>query len=88
MKYKKFLKTLIIYQKAKKIINSDLEWRDKFDKIFSDKISGKVKFDWCDTDTSYQEDVEAFMRGFDEYMKKKKNITKKIIIDLNNILTL
>jgi hypothetical protein len=78
MKYKKLLK---IHQKAKRIVDSDLEWDDKFDKIFSRKIARKVKFEWYDPDTSYQEDVEAFMREFDEYMKKQEIISKQINID-------
>ena len=67
MKYNKVLK---IYEKAKNIVNSDLEWSEKYDKIFSKKIAGKVNFEWYDPDTSYQEDVEYFMNGFKEYIDK------------------
>ena len=65
MEYQELIK---IYNKAKIIVASTLSWEAKYDLIFSEEISRKVRFDWCDPDTSYQEDVEAFMKGFDEYM--------------------
>lgn len=67
-----------IYQRAKKIVASDLEWEDKYDMIFSDDVSKKVRFDYYDPDTSYQEDVEAFMYGFEEYMEKERIIFNQI----------
>lgn len=67
-----------IYERAKRIVSSDLEWEDKYDLIFSDEISKKIKFDWCDPDTSYQEDVEAFMNEFDRYMRKQLIIHNQI----------
>jgi len=69
-----------IYQKAKRIVSSKLDWEDKYDMIFSDEISKKFKFDWFDPDTSYKEDVLAFMVGFDEYMKKQQIIKTQIDI--------
>ena len=67
-----------IYQRAKRIIASDLEWEDKYDMIFSDEISKKVNFNWYDPDTSYEEDVLAFMSAFDEYMEKQEIISRQI----------
>lgn len=67
-----------LYKRAKRIVSSDLEWEDKYDMIFSEEISKKFDFDWCDPDTSYQEDVEAFMVGFDNYMKKQKIVFEQI----------
>jgi len=63
-----------VYIKAKKIFESDLEWKDKFHLIFSDEISKKVNLDYCDPDTSYEEDVSAFMDAFDEYFEKWKKV--------------
>ena len=58
-----------IYDRANKIVASDLDWGKKYDLIFSDDISKKVRFNYYDPDTSYREDVLAFMDGFDEYIK-------------------
>jgi hypothetical protein len=59
---------------AHKIVDSDLSWKAKYDLIFSDDISMKVKLDYYDPDTSYEEDVYAWMTAFDEYLGKYKNI--------------
>jgi hypothetical protein len=59
-----------IYEEAVHIYTSDVEWEEKYDKIFSDEISKKVYhlFDWYDPDTSYEEDVTAFMIAFKNYI--------------------
>jgi len=65
-----------IYDKAKKIYEAeDLDDEEKYDMIFSDEISRKVSFDYYDPDTSYEEDVAAFMRGFEEHIEiiQRKN---------------
>ncbi len=70
-----------ILQKANSIFDSkELEWEEKYDMIFCDKISTRVYdlFDWYDPDTTYEEDVTSFMRAFNEYVEdrnKKTNIT-------------
>lgn len=50
-----------------------LDWEQKYDQIFSDDISVKVfnlvRLDYCDPDTSYEEDVTAFINAFNEKMK-------------------
>jgi ATP:corrinoid adenosyltransferase len=66
-----------IYDKAKKIYEAkDLEAEEKYDMIFSDEISRKVNFDYYDPDTSYEEDVAAFMRGFEEYIETVQRKSK------------
>ena len=60
-----------IYKEAKEIFESSISWKAKYDLIFSDRISKKVSFDWYDPDTSYEEDVTYFMKGFDSYMNEK-----------------
>lgn len=69
---------LKIYERAKRIVASDLEWDEKYDMIFSEEISRKVKFDYYDPDCGYDDDVLAFMQGFDEYMKKQSIIKNQI----------
>jgi len=54
---------------AHEIINSNLSWNVKYDLIFSDDMSSKVKLDYYDPDTSYEEDVLAWIGAFDEYLK-------------------
>jgi hypothetical protein len=75
MNYEEILK---IYERAKRIVASDLEWDEKYNMIFSEEISRKVKFDYYDPDCGYDDDVLAFMRGFDEYMVKQKLISEQI----------
>jgi hypothetical protein len=57
-----------VYKEARAIYDSSVSWEAKYDLIFSERISKKVSFSWYDPDTSYEEDVTAFMNAFDEYM--------------------
>ena len=57
---------------AHEIINSDLSWNAKFDLIFSDEMSMKIELDYYVPDTSYEEDVLAWVRAFDEYLGLRK----------------
>lgn len=57
-----------IYAEAKEIFQSSLSWEAKYDLIFSERIRHRVRIDWYDPDTSYEEDVTAFMNGFARYM--------------------
>ena len=54
---------------AHEIINSNLSLNVKYDLIFSDDMSAKVKLDYYDPDTSYEEDVLAWIGALDEYLK-------------------
>lgn len=68
-----------LYAKAKQIFEAkDLDWSEKYDMIFSDKISSRVNhlFDYADPDTSYEEDVTAFMNAFGEYVEDKNRLNK------------
>lgn len=67
-----------IYERAKRIVASDLQWDEKYDMIFSEDISRKFSLDYYDPDTSYKEDVMAFMNALDEYMGKLYIISKQI----------
>jgi len=58
-----------IYKKAKKIVESNLSWDEKYDLIFSKEISQQFDFDWYDPDCDYQDDVMAFMDALSEHMK-------------------
>lgn len=66
-------KLIVLYYKANAIIDDeDLNWEEIYDLIFSPKISGAIinltGLTWYDPDTSYCEDVMAFMDAFSEYM--------------------
>lgn len=66
-----------IHQRAKAIVNSEaLTWKQKYDLIFSDEISKQFDFNWYDPDTDYEEDVQAFMTGLDDYMELQLIIYK------------
>jgi hypothetical protein len=67
-----------LYKRAKRIIASDLDWEAKYNLIFSDDMSMKVKFDWCDPDMDYEDDVMAWMNGFDSHMRVEKIIAQQI----------
>jgi hypothetical protein len=67
-----------LYKQAKRIIASDLDWDQKYNLIFSDDMSMKVKFDWCDPDMDYEDDVMAWMGGFDEHIRIQKIIEQQI----------
>lgn len=62
---------------AHEIMNSDLDWNVKYDLIFSDDISAKVILDYYDPDTTYEEDLYAWMTAFDEYLGQYKNMAWK-----------
>ena len=59
-----------------RIYYSDLSWEAKFDLIFSTQGSQKFckiarSFDWCDPDTTYEEDVSAFFYAATTYMNEE-----------------
>jgi hypothetical protein len=56
-----------------RIYYSDLSWEAKFDLIFSSHGSQKFcklarGFDWCDPDTTYEEDLAAFFYAAKSYL--------------------
>jgi hypothetical protein len=67
-----------LHKRAKRIIASDLDWDKKYDLIFSEDMSHKVEFDWCDPDMDYEDDVMAWMDGFDRHMRVEKIIAQQI----------
>ena len=71
-----------IYERAKRIIASDLEWDEKYDMIFSEEVSRKFNLDYYDPDCGYEDDVMAFMNALDEYMRKQDIIKKQIDYNL------
>ena len=46
--------------------------------IFSKEVSRNFSFDWCDPDMDYEDDVYAYMQGFDKYMDREKIIHLQI----------
>lgn len=74
-KYKEFVR---LTEKAERLQKSGAASEVIYDEIFSDDISGAVKqlglsFEYYDPDTSYEEDVQAYVRAMreraDEYEK-------------------
>ena len=62
------------YSNIKKIENSSMNWEAKYNMIFA--VAGKLKecgvsLDYCDPDTSYEEDVVAYIRALDEVLANK-----------------
>lgn len=61
------------YSKVVLFTDSEEGWEALFHFVFSDRISHKIceilpNFDWFDPDTTYQEDVCAFINAFDREM--------------------
>ena len=64
-----------VHETANAIYNSIyLSAEEKYERIFSDDISkvvfAEVRLEYCDPDTGYEEDVNAFMMAFNEKMKE------------------
>lgn len=67
------------HKKVKEVINSYLDWSEKYDLIFSEEV---LKFfpnlDYYNPDTTYEADTRAFVCAIDEYMKEQvKNYIKQ-----------
>ena len=59
-------------------IYDDNAWEKLYNKVFSEEISRIIykrfpNFDWYDPDTSYYEDVNAFIEAFKNYAKNISN---------------
>ena len=68
-----FLDDLI--EEAYTVYNSEVSWERKYRLIFSEAVSGQIikalsglnlVLVWCDPDTSYQEDVTAYINALEE----------------------
>ena len=57
-------------REAQRICDSDDSWEDKYFRIFSASLSGKLqkvhRFQWTDPGTSYEADVRAFCQAATE----------------------
>ena len=62
---------------------TDEEWEAKYDMIFSDQLAKRIRelmgpLDYYDPDTSYYEDVQAYVTALnDEWRRKKKVLEAK-----------
>ena len=59
---------------AESIMNCSMPmvgWAEKYDLIFSPAVSGQIEetiipFEWTDTDSSYQDDVECYVSALNQ----------------------
>ncbi len=83
----KINKFLSIYNEAKAIWDSGAEWSLIYDMIFCEEIAKKLNrlfdIEYYDPDTSYEEDVNAFMRA----VKAKAEELEKILKNIENVGT-
>ena len=59
------------------IYESNISWEIKYHLIFSDEVSGvlnKIPLDYYDPDTSYQEDVMAYIAAIKEKLVEIESI--------------
>ena len=61
------------YRQCSRIYNSELDWEEKYDLIFGVYKRSQVRFEWCDPDTTYEEDLHHFMLGFELYIDRLEN---------------
>lgn len=67
----------VIYNQAIRIwAANDLSDEEKYDLIFSEKISRNFDFDWYDPDMDYADDVNAFMFALKDHMFYIERISK------------
>lgn len=83
----KAFKNYYDYSKISKI-HDDNAWEKLYHKVFSDEISRAIcntfpNFDWCDPDTSYYEDVNAFIEAFKNYAKNNSNEDGELFPSIN-----
>lgn len=67
-----------IFEQAKQIVDAPIEWKAKYDLIFSDSISGAIhelgiKIDWYDPDMDYSDDVLAYFNALSDKAKELEN---------------
>lgn len=57
-------------REVRRICETDATWETKYELVFTENVSLRLQklmhFDWCDPDTSYEEDVLAFSRAVNE----------------------
>lgn len=68
-----------LIEQANKIYNSTADWEIKYDLIFDLGIWQKIReagfsFDYYDPDTSYEEDVQAYLSALNEFKEKLGNV--------------
>lgn len=81
------LELIYLHGTANQIFHSDkYDWEEKYDLIFSDKISKKIgsiiHISYCDPDTTYEEDLKAYM---DALNSKVETLDLFDNIDTNDI---
>ena len=63
-----------LHKTVNKIYDSEADWETKYDLIFSESISKtifrEIHLHYYDPDTSYEEDVTAFVNAFNDKMEQ------------------
>jgi len=68
----------------------NLSWETKYDLIFSNSISGEIReldeihIDYCDPDTTYQEDVNAYVNALVDKGRELRPLVKNPLNYYNN----
>jgi hypothetical protein len=73
---------LEVIQGVESIFNSEADWQYKYNRVFKNLIPIRIlcselgiSLEWCDPDTTYQEDVTAFVSAI---LEIKKNLEIEI----------
>lgn len=63
-----------LHAQVNEVYESNLSWETKYDLIFSERLSrrifGLIRLDYCDPDTSYEEDVKAFVEALNDRLRE------------------
>jgi hypothetical protein len=75
-------KFISLAELADKICNSNMDWNTKYNLIFSENISSKMHelyhIRYVDPDTSYEDDVKAFVNAANKVAKRFEDLLKEL----------
>jgi hypothetical protein len=71
-----------LIERAEAIFRSEADWEIKYDTIFDMFIWRKIRdvghhFEWCDPDTSYEEDVTAYVTALSEFKERLQKLPEE-----------
>ena len=65
------------------IVESEADWKTKYDLVFSPRVSGHVRslgidFEWYDLDESYQQDVENYAFALAQKAREVRKVIESL----------
>ena len=73
---------LRLIEAAQVLVESDLTWEAKYDAVFGlrilDKLPPGVNIEWCDPDSTYEDDVLAYYRALQDFYEEWSDVAKRM----------